>query len=97
MIKTITIPEDLRNEVQRRNLERDSRRDIILYILQNNIDIPEEKMKIYQADYDAKYAEFDRIKAIIEANYVMPISGGKSVNWSLDYATCVLTINLPDE
>ena len=98
MIKEITIPEELRTRVQRANVERDSRRDILLYIMSHNdINISEERIAHYQKEYDEKYLEFEQAKTIIEKEYVMPATDGKALNWSLDYHTCIVSITLPDE
>lgn len=97
MIKTITIPEELRDETQKANVERDARRDILLYIMQNDINVPDNRIARYQKEYNEKYLEFDKMKSIIEKEYVMPATNGKALNWSLDYHTCVVSITLPDE
>lgn len=98
MIKEIIIPEELRTRVQRANVERDSRRDILLYIMSHDdIDISEERIARYQKEYDEKYLEFEQAKSIIEKEYVMPTTDGKALNWSLNYHTCVVSITLPDE
>lgn len=97
MIKTITVPEEIRNKAQKANIERDARRDILLYIMQNNLDIPEERIARYQKEYDEKYFEFEQVKQIIENEYVMPATNGKALNWSLNYHDCVVSITLPDE
>lgn len=98
MIKEIIVPEELRTRVQRANIERDSRRDILLYIMSHdNIDISEERIARYQKEYDEKYLEFEQAKSIIEKEYVMPATDGKALNWSLNYHTCVVSITLPDE
>ena len=84
MIKEIIIPEELRTRVQRANVERDSRRDILLYIMSHDdIDISEERIARYQKEYDEKYLEFEQAKSIIEKEYVMPATDGKALNWSL--------------
>ena len=97
MIKTITVPEEIRDRAQKANVERDARRDILLYIMQNDINIPEERIARYQKEYDEKYFEFEQAKTIIEKEYVMPATDGKALNWSLDYHTCIVSITLPDE
>ena len=98
MIKEIIIPEELRTQAQRANIERDSRRDILLYIMSHNdISISEERIARYQKEYDEKYLEFEQAKSIIEKEYVMPATDGKALNWSLDYHTCIVSITLPDE
>lgn len=97
MIKTITIPEELRTRAQRANVERDSRRDILLYIMENNLNIPEERIKQYQKEYDEKYFEFEKIKGIIEKEYVQPATDNQALNWSLNYDNCIVTIEVINE
>ena len=97
MIKTITVPEEIRDLAQKANVERDARRDILLYIMQNNVNIPEERIERYQKEYDEKYLAFEQAKSVIEKNYVMPATEGKALNWSLNYSDCIVSITLPDE
>lgn len=98
MIKTVTIPEELRNKVQRANIERDSRRDILLYIMQNNLNISEERIANYQKEYDEKYYEFEQMKSIIEKEYIQPIiNNNQTSNWTLNYNNCIITIEVFDE
>ena len=93
-IMTITIPEEVRNKVQKADIERSSRRDIITYIMEKDINISEERFKEYQKEYDEKFFEFEQAKDEIEKNYVVPATEGKASNWSLDYSSCVVTINI---
>lgn len=91
----ITVPEEIRNMVQKANVERDSRRDILTYIMANsNINISEERFEKYQKEYDEKFLAFEQAKNFIEKEYVMPAAEGKASSWSLDYATCIVTINI---
>lgn len=97
MTKTITVPEEIRDLAQKANVERDARRDILLYIMQNDMNIPQERIDRYQKEYDEKYLAFEQAKSIIEKDYVMPATDGKALNWSLNYSDCVVSITLPDE
>lgn len=97
MIKTITIPANVRDKVQKAHMERDSRKDILTTILSGTVDISKERVNEYQAEYDKKFFEFENAKSELEKEYVMPATDGKASNWSLDYSTCVVTITLPDE
>lgn len=97
MIKTITIPAELRDKTQRANVERDSRRDILLYIMENNLNISKERITNYQKEYDEKYFEFEQAKATIEKEYVQPSVNNQALNWSLNYDDCIVTIEVADE
>lgn len=92
--KIITVSDGDRDRVQRADIERSARRDIIIYLMEqgDNIQISPERRAEYQKEYDEKYFEFEQAKAYIEREYVMPAVNNKAVNWSLDYATCEVTI-----
>ena len=99
MSKTIeiTVPEDVRDMVQKANIECDARRDILTYIMANpNIEISDERIKRYQKEYDEKYFAFEEAKSFIEKNYVIPTTKGKASNWFLNYASCVVTITIDE-
>lgn len=92
---TITVPEEVRNEVQRYDIERSARRDIIAYVLSNDsMNVSTERMATYQKEYEEKFASFEEAKNKIETEYVQPAANGKATNWSLDYNSCVITITI---
>lgn len=92
--KTIVIPQEKINEVQRKDVDMSSRRDIITYILSNNIQIPKERFNEYQNDYSLAYINFENAKKEIEETYVdnNMLPGEKKNNWTLDYNSNILTI-----
>lgn len=93
----ITVPEEIRNMAQKANIERDSRRDILTYIMANSdINISDERIAQYQKEYDEKYFAFEQAKSKIEKEYIVPAANGKQLNWSLDYHTCVVTITIDE-
>lgn len=95
MTKVITVPEEVRNAIQRVNLERDSRRDVLIFIMEHeDINISPERFAQYQKEYDEKYLAFEQAKSKLEKEYVLPVTNGKANNWSLDYATCKITIEI---
>lgn len=99
MSKTIEIAvaEDIRDMVQKAHIERDARRDILVYILANpDLNISKERIDEYQKEYDEKFSIFEQVKQKIEDKYVMPATNGKASNWSLDYSTCIITITIND-
>lgn len=94
---TVTVPAEVRDEVQKYDIERSSRRDLIAYILSNDaLQVSPDKLARYQTEYDEKYAAFEKAKNQIEVNYVQPAANGKAINWSLDYDSCVITITIDE-
>lgn len=94
---TIKIPEEVCLAVQQFDVEYCSRRDIIVYIMQNDINIPQERMSRYQKEYEDKYFSFEAAKNSIEKEYVIPVTEGRKCNWSLDYSTSTITINFVED
>lgn len=96
-MKTITVevPEDVKNTVQRADIECAARRDIITYILEQNLNVSPERMAAYQKEYDEKFFAFESAKTAIEREYVRT-KVDKPLNWSLDYHTNIITINIGD-
>lgn len=93
---TITVPEEVKNETQRADIECSARRDIITYIMEKNIAVPDERFKAYQKEYDEKYFAFEQAKSRIEQEYVRT-AVENPVSWSLDYHTNVVTIVTPED
>ena len=97
MVINITVPENIRNLAQKFDIEKNSRKDIIVYILSNkDINISKERFDEYQKEYEEKYFAFEQIKKEIEKNYVFPAIKDISsyISWSLDYDTSTITIEV---
>lgn len=92
--KTIVIPQEEINKIQRKDVDMSSRRDIITYILSNNIQIPKERFDEYQNEYSLAFANFEKAKIEVEEKYVNPnmMPKEKKNNWTLDYNSNILTI-----
>ena len=70
MEKIITIPEERTIEVQKADVERSARRDIIVYLMEHpEINVDENRRSEYQKEYDEKYFEAstqERQAAVLE-------------------------------
>ena len=95
MEKIITIPEERTIEVQKADVERSARRDIIVYLMEHpEINVDENRRAEYQKEYDEKYFAFEQAKSRIERDFVMPATDGKASSWNLNYSTNEITITL---
>ena len=92
---TIEIPENVKNQVQRADIECSARRSIITTILEQNLAIPEERFEAYQKDYDDKFFTFESMKTMIEREYVRT-NVDNPINWVLDYNTNTITVTVED-
>ena len=95
MEKIITIPEERTIEVQKADVERSARRDIIVYLMEHpEINVDENRRAEYQKEYDEKYFAFEQAKSRIEQDFVIPVANGKASSWNLNYSTNEITITL---
>lgn len=100
MTKTITIPvpEELRTEIQRADVERSSRRDILVYLMEHpELNITQERREAYQKEYDEKYLAFEAAKAKFEKYFIQPQTNNQAINWSLNYNDCEVTITIEEK
>lgn len=94
---TIEIPQDICTMIQKYDVERSSRKDIITYILSHDdINVSEEKFQKYQQEYDEKFFCFEVAKSELEKNYIIPLTKGKKCNWSLNYSDSIITVTLQE-
>lgn len=85
------IPSELKDKIQKADIKRSATRDLILYIMQNEVDIPEERLEMLKEQYTMEYYDFERYKGDLEKDYIEP-KFKNNVNWNLDYSTGVVTI-----
>ena len=52
------IPSELRDKIQKADIKRSATRDLILYIMQNEVDIPEERLEMLKEQYTMEYYDF---------------------------------------
>lgn len=94
----INIPNDIKNLIQKFDIEAQSRKEIIEYVLLNNIDITNERFAQYQQDYDKRLYEFNVAKQELAKTYVLPeVKEIDKYNWRLDYTTSILAIEVEEE
>ncbi len=92
MTKIITIPKELRDNIQRANIEKDSRKEIIVYILENNLNVSSDRINQYQKEYEDKFFLFESLKQELENTYIKPLKLNYK-KWSLNYSTCQVSID----
>lgn len=94
MIKTIvlSVDADTVNSIQRLNVETESRRDIIAFMLSSGMNIDNESFLRYQAEYQNFYRDFETSKTVFEKSFVKT-QYPNATSWSLDYQTNEVTIN----
>lgn len=97
-ILTIKIPKDLRDDIQRADLESTSLYNILNYITLNDINISKERINKYQQDYQKKIQIFEEKKKQLENDYLFSkISNNKIIHWELNYITSIVTIQIVEE
>ena len=80
--------------IERIGFELSARQSIVKDMLQENAGIHTETFDAYHKELVEYNAQFETAKREIEKKYVLPVTGGKRADWSLDYASAQLTITL---
>jgi len=89
--RTIIVSTEDRDMVQRADVEMSSRRDVITFMINNNMNISTERFNEYQNDYNNKYLAFEQAKQYLQDKY---LSNTPVINWHLNYHTCELNYNV---
>ena len=93
----IQIPEEVRNDIQKADIEQSSRRNIITYLLgHDDIEISESRFAKYQKEYDEKLFAFEVAKRDLEQRYILPAVNNQKNTWALDYNTCKVKIQITE-
>ena len=93
----IEIPEEVRDHVQRCDIECSSRRDIIMQILTHDYNITQERINQCWKDYEEKFYNFEQAKSNLEKNYIFTnIKKENLINWYLDYQSCIITVQVEE-
>ena len=88
MENVIIVSEEDRDMVQRADVEMSSRRDIIVFMINNNMNITSERFQEYQNEYNQKFLDFEAAKNYIQNKY---LNGLSVSNWVLNYFNCELS------
>ena len=90
MIKII-IDEYDRDKVQRADVETSSLANLLTFMVNNNVNITNERFQDYEKRYKEAYLQFEKEKANIEKKY---LKGTNFTSWSLSYEDCEITYNV---
>ena len=90
MIKII-IDEQDRNKVQKADVEAASLANLLTFMINNNVNIENERFQDYERRYKEAYFQFETEKANIEKKY---LKGTNFTSWSLSYEDCEITYNV---
>lgn len=93
MTTIIKIEETIRDYVESLDYEFSARRDIIAFMIENNMNINSEAFGQYQKEMMEFKVKFSTAKKELEERYVLPIlKDNQKAQWMLDYQTCELII-----
>ena len=89
------IPDDVVNMIEACQYEVNARKDIISYMLSNNMNLATESFNQYQAELVEFTKKLDLAKQEIEKSIVTPFLAENNISsgtWNLDFATKEMTI-----
>lgn len=87
----IIVSEEDRDMLQRADITCSAHRDVITFILGNDVKVSDERFKQYQTEYEVKFAAFEQAKQDLQNKY---LNGIPAKSWNLEYATCELTYSV---
>lgn len=94
----IKVPEEKVNKLQRYHAEVDARMTLINRIMETHKDDPSfldsSIFKRYHDEYVELSTCFDEAKNIISSECIPAYLAPHKINWTLDYATCILRIDI---
>lgn len=77
-------------------LETNSRKDVISFMLSNNMMLTDAKsFEKYHDEYQKFYKQYDTAKSEFQKMYVDTIPN--AVNWNLDFASALLTVTVDEK
>lgn len=84
----IIVDEEDRNIVQRADVECSARMNLILFLMNHDIDVNNNRFIEYNNDYTKCFEIFEEAKSNLQRKY---LSGKNAISWNLNYQTCELT------
>ena len=92
----IEVNTDISNYIESLQYETFARRDIISFMLSNNIDMSTQSAKKYQDEYSDFYAKYEVSMQELREQYIDSNKDlvDKKINWSLDFKTHILDIEV---
>jgi hypothetical protein len=88
--KEILIDQNVVNYIQKLQYEYESRKDVIIHILSNNLPVGDIFIQ-YQKDYEKSFEAYLLAKDNLTATYIP--KDLKNVSWVLDFYTNILEIS----
>lgn len=86
MIAKILVPDEIVNEIQALDVETSARRDLIAFMITNNMNVDTEQFNKYQMEYNKYFKLFDIAKTNFENDFVKA-QYPTAENWELLYAS----------
>lgn len=85
MEKIVKIPENVSNEIEKAQYEYNCSKDLLNYLLQNNSS--SSIIDKYYHNCIECYEKYEKVKAMMQTEYLQPAIEGNMLNWNLDFVT----------
>ncbi len=80
------------NYLESLSVEIETRKDVVAFMLDSKMDTDSEQFRAYHRELVEFREKFEIAKNQFYQDVVLPLTGGKPVDWSLDYRTAVLSV-----
>lgn len=92
-MKTLVLENrEIVNYLESLSMEIAARQDVVAFMLDRGMDTGSAQFKAYHRELVEFKVQFEAAKKKLEEEFVIPNADGKTVNWSLDYESGVLTV-----
>jgi hypothetical protein len=94
----IKIEEKLSDYIESLQYEKDRTNEIVAFMLSHNYDTHTEAFRQWDRDNQVAFVKYQEARNQLENQYIFskPEFKGKRVNWNLDFATKMLTVEAAD-
>lgn len=96
MIKKIIVDHDFVTEIQKNSIEAEARKNIISFMISQEMNINCEQFKQYQDEYVEYFTTYEMLKDQLYKLYIQPLQINSEINWELDYSNDELTLYMED-
>lgn len=90
-MKKIKVEKKMVEYLEMLSFETESRKSLLGYLIERGISLDSQEFQDYHKEYREWFVKYELAKRELEKQYVLPASEGKSIPWSLDFASGELT------
>lgn len=85
------------DELEMLSIEVNSRKELLSFMIQNDsYVVAKDSFDNYHKEYQKIYTKYNNLKRELANAYIIKRFGDKAIDWSLDFGSGELTVNISD-